>query len=158
METRNSSEPQCLALCSNELGATTVEAATVVFPFLFILFGIVQLATIAFQSVSLHYTLSEATRWGLLGYTMENPELPGEQLSRASSMTKRLEEQMKTLVQSRDVDVFFCALSQPNCNNKGNPPGSQQWMIIRAEKTVNGLLGFGASTVSASILAMNEPF
>ncbi len=142
----------------DEKGATTLEAATVVFPFLLIILGIVQLAMIAFQSVSLQYTLSEATRWGVLGYTLESPDQPGIQLSRGDSMTKRLEEQMQNLVHSEELNVFFCSLAQPNCTNHENPPGSQQWMVIRAEKTVRGVLGFGVSTVSASILAMNEPF
>ncbi len=143
----------------NEKGATTVEAAAVIFPFLVIIFGIIQLSVIAFEAASLQYTLNKAARWGVLGYTVEDPDQAGVQLARGDSISEYFFQKGKSFfISDENVQIYYCPVSDPQCSNSGNPPGSQQWMIVRAEKPVPSFFGVAPLAVSASVLAMNEPF
>ena len=142
----------------DQRGATTVEATIVLLPLLLIIFVFFQLSCIAFQSVTLQYSLNKAARWGILGYTVESPTEPGTQLARGESISEWFKNEMNIYTSAEEVSIYFCPVSNPSCNSHSNPPGSQQWMIVRAEKPVSAILGFGSGVVQASVLAMNEPF
>lgn len=137
---------------NNENGATTVETAVTIFPFMLVILGLIQITLFSFNLASIQYSLNRAARFGLLGVTLAG------QPSREASILKRFEETANALsIDTTGVSLKICPVANPGCatNNAG---GSGQYVVLTATKVVQSILGFGDLSVSAKVLVRNEPF
>jgi TadE-like protein len=82
---------------TDETGANLVEAAVITPLLLLLTFSIVDFASFFYAYLSLENGVSQATRYGVTGQKMDDPDNPGNQLSRESSIKTAMRQATPTL-------------------------------------------------------------
>src|SRR5262245_6771540 len=130
----------------DQRGATTIEAAVASGVFLILLTGLLNLFVLGFTAFTLHYSVTKATRWGILGSTGAYP-----------SRFEAIEALVKSNVQrlGRDpstVSVSVCPVLNPGCAGR-DPGGSGQYFVIKAATAPRKFPGVGTFALQATVLA-----
>jgi hypothetical protein len=143
----------------DERGATIVESA-IAFPFfLLILLSTIDLLRVIQFDISLHYTLANAARWGIIGERLDDPAAPGFPLSREESIEQRLQATAQSYGISLSADeIRLCPSTDPHCltDFAGNP---NDFFLISVSRPIS-LFAFGGKTIAinATVISKNEPF
>ena len=103
-------------LLKDTAGVSLIEGAIVTPLMLLLTFGIVDFAALFYSYLSLENGVSQATRYGITGNVMDDPNHPGSQLSRDGSIQSAMRAATPTLTITDDM-FSFSHLS----------PGSSSW-------------------------------
>lgn len=91
---------------SDSSGANLVEAALITPLLLLLTFAIVDFASLFYVWMALENGVSQASRYGVTGNLMEDPDDPGETLSREGSLKLAMRESTPTLTIADDDFSF----------------------------------------------------
>ena len=110
-----------------------------------------EFAILGYRAAALHYTVSAATRWGVLGQTI------GGNLRVASIKEKVREIGSKYGLALSDSNINVCQLGNLSCipQSAGDP---EEYIQVTANLPINILLGKYTVNLSASIMGRNEPY
>ena len=142
----------------SEEGQTLVEFALSALVFFFLMFAIFDFGHLFFVEMDVQNALQEAARYGSTGNHLPNPKIPGQSLSRVTSIIDTLQND------AWGVNVSNIQVSSLNggANNAGGPGD-----LVTVSTTVNmplmtpliaELFPNGQFTFSSSVTVMNEPF
>ncbi len=95
-----------LSRLSDEAGANLIEAALVTPLLLLLTFSIVDFGTIFYVHLALENGVSQATRYGVTGNQMADPDNDGELLSREDSIKTAMRNATPTLTLDDDAFTF----------------------------------------------------
>jgi hypothetical protein len=87
-------------------GATLIEAAIITPLLLVLTFAIIDFGALFYVYLSLENGVSQATRYGITGNQMDDPDNPGTSLSRADSMRTAMRQATPTLTLPDDAFSF----------------------------------------------------
>ena len=90
----------------SENGQTIVEMAFVLLPLLLLIFAISDFSILFYVYQSMEHGVSEATRYGITGQQMPDPDSPGDYLSREDSM-KRVMRKFNSSINLDDSAFAF---------------------------------------------------
>lgn len=136
---------------NNERGATCVETAVTIVPFLVIIFGVLQLAVIGFSFMALQYSVWTAARLGSINSV-------GTAAQRASVIVAKAQSQAKMLgLGGLNITFKVCPLTYPGCSG-AEPGGSNQYVVVSGEKQISLFWDWLRIAVKARALVKNEPF
>lgn len=155
----SSSNPFTFWRRMDERGATMVESALALPLFLLILLSTIDLLRVIQFDISLHYTLANAARWGIIGERLDNPLAPGIPLTREESIELRLQETAQSYGITLSADeIQLCPATDPGCSADfaGNP---NDFFLITVSRPM-ALFAFGGKslTLKATVISKNEPF
>lgn len=136
---------------NNESGATTLETAITILPFLILVLGFIQICLIAFSAFSVQYAVNRSVRWGVTDSVL----VPGE--TRFESIQNRLTQELQTLTINTDnLQVNMCNGAVSNCTGQ-DAGGSSSFVTLQATVPVYSFFG-GNFQVTGTAVAKNEPF
>ena len=142
-------------LKSDEKGATLLETAVGLVPFTIILFAMLQVLSFAHTTMSMHYALAKAARWGVLNLTLNDQNM--NQLDRVASIKQRFAETAPRYGVNPDaVTVKICPADQPDCTVESAGAAGRPF-IIKGERRARFLTGFQFLQPKTSVIISNEP-
>ena len=109
--------PPTMGRLRRERGANLVEAALITPLLLLVTFAIIDFASLFYVRLALENGVSQATRYGITGNQMDDPDHPGTPLSRDASILAALRQATPTLT-IPDASVTLSHLD----------PGSATWL------------------------------
>ena len=98
--------PRLVRRLGDATGANLIEAALVTPLLLLLTFSIVDFSALFYVYLALENGVSQATRYGITGNQMEDPDNPGEQLSREDSIKTAMRDATPTLTIAEDAFSF----------------------------------------------------
>lgn len=126
--------------------------------FLFVIFGSIDLSRWIYYSATLDYALMQSARWGGIGKQIDNPENPGELLSREASIKHVVMETAKKFgikLTPQEISLRTDATSNSAFDDAGV---SGDYFIVSATHSVQLFFGFYTPTIEASAFVRNEPY
>lgn len=136
---------------NNEKGATTLETAITIGPFLLLVLGFIQLCLLAYGAFSVQYSVNRSIRWGVTSREL----VVGE--DRFTSIQNRVAHELRTLqLDTSGLIVNMCQGAVSNCNNQ-DAGGASSFVTLRATIPVFSFIG-NQFHVTGTAVAKNEPF
>jgi len=90
----------------DDRGASLIEAAILTPLMLLLTFGIVDFATLFYVHLSLENGVSQATRYAVTGNLMDDPDNPGQQMSRTGTIKAAMRQATPTITIPDDAFSF----------------------------------------------------
>jgi Flp pilus assembly protein TadG len=90
----------------DDSGASLVEAAILTPLLVLLTFGIVDFATLFYVHLSLENGVSQATRYAVTGNLMDDPDTPGQQMSRSGTIKAAMRQATPTLTIPDEAFAF----------------------------------------------------
>jgi Flp pilus assembly protein TadG len=141
----------------SKAGGTLVESAIVIPLFFFLMFAVVDVATLFFAQTTLQNAVREAGRYAITGNHQPDPGNPGQQLSRVNSIIAVARQA------AMGLNIASIQVSSINGGN-GNAGGPGDTVTISLTSNVPLLTPFlsqmfhGAFTLTVSTRFKNESF
>ena len=129
----------------NEKGATTLETAITILPFLLFLFGIIQLCLVAYTAFTLQFSVNNCARWGIVdGATY-------------AEIQTLLQQELSTYqINTSSLQVNLCQGIVSNCNLQ-EEGSSNSFITLQATVNAPSVMGWNFP-VTGKVVAKNEPF
>jgi Flp pilus assembly protein TadG len=140
-------------------GSVFVEYAFSLPIFLALIFTSFDIVRYLYQSVSLQYSVAAASRWAIVGDTLDDPANPHVKLDRVSSIKYKIRQTaQKYGVSLSDSDIKICQDSDVTCvTDNANAASALQTMTLVVAKNFKTFIGASIS-LKASVVVSNENF
>ena len=139
------------AIRKSETGATTVEVAITIFPFMLLVLGVIQLCILCYTSFATQYSVNASIRWGI------TKEIFVEGETRYDSIKNRLISQLNSFyLNTKNVKINMCKGVSAKCKDK-DAGTSGDFITLQGRVPVYSIIGREFYVLGKAV-AKNEPF